>query len=114
MTSSCLERALRICSKTCLLCLKLKAGKCKLFSTEVEYLGHVVSKHGIATDPKKIGAVKTWLVPSNVSEFRSFLGFCGYYRRYIANFSEIARPLHKLKKGIFLAGQWTAKMHLKD
>jgi len=76
--------------------LKLKARKCKLFSTEVEYLGHVVSKHGVATDPKKIDAVKTWLKPSNVSELCSFLVFCGYYRRYIANFSEIARPLHKL------------------
>jgi hypothetical protein len=82
---------------------KLKARKCKLFSTKVEYLGHVVSKHGVATNPKKIDAVKTWLKPSNVSELRSFLGFCGYYRRYIANFSEIARPLHKLteKEKIF-------------
>ena len=76
--------------------LKLKARKCKLFSTEVEYLSHVVSKNGVATDPKKIDAVKTWLKPSNVSELHSFLVFCGYYRRYIANFSEIARPLHKL------------------
>lgn len=59
--------------------------------------------------------MKTWLTPSNVSELRSFLGFCGYYKRYIANFSEIARPLHKLtERGRFLAGQWTAKMQLKD
>ena len=76
--------------------LKLKARICKLFSTEVEYLSHVVSKHGVATDPKKIDAVKTWLKQSNVSELRSFLGFCGYCRRYIAKFSEFARPLHKL------------------
>jgi hypothetical protein len=46
--------------------LKLKARICKLFSTEVEYLSHVVSKHGVATDPKKIDAVKTWLKQSNV------------------------------------------------
>jgi hypothetical protein len=56
----------------------------------------VVSKHGVATDPKKIDAVKHWLKQSNVSELRSFLGFCGYCRRYIAKFSEFARPLHKL------------------
>jgi thiol-disulfide isomerase/thioredoxin len=66
----------------------LHARICKLFSTEVEYLSHVVSKHGVATDPKKIDAVKTWLKQSNVSELRSFLGFCGYCRRYIAKFSE--------------------------
>jgi DNA-binding LytR/AlgR family response regulator len=95
--------------------LKLKARTCKRFSTEVEYLGHVVSKHGFATDPKKIDAVKTCLKPSNVSELRSFLGFCGYYRRYIAIFQKLPDLCtNLLKRERCLAGQWTAKMHLKD
>lgn len=74
--------------------VKLKARKCKRFATEV----NVVSKHGVATDPEKIDAVKTCFKPSNVSELNFFLVFCGYYRRYtgIAKFSEIARPLHEL------------------
>lgn len=78
--------------------LKLKARKCNLFATEVEYLGHIVSAEGIATHPDKIKAVKEWEVPSNVSELRSFLGFCGYYRRFVENFSAIAKPLHDLTK----------------
>jgi hypothetical protein len=53
--------------------LKLKARTCKLFSTEVEYLGHVVSKHGFATDRKKIDAVKTCRQTS--VNFVLFLGF---------------------------------------
>ena len=76
--------------------LKLKPRKCKLFAREVEYLGHIVSEKGISTDPNKIEAVKTWSEPTNVTELRSYVGFCSYYRRYIENFAEIAKPLHKL------------------
>jgi hypothetical protein len=63
--------------------LKLKPRKCRLFAREVEYLGHVVSENGISTDPKKIEAVKTWPEPTTVTELRSFIGFCSYYRRFI-------------------------------
>jgi hypothetical protein len=73
--------------------LKLKARTCKLFSTEVEYLGHVVSKHGFATDPKKIDAVKTCLKPSNVSELRSKLFpntmTSSKYIRYMSHWSPV-------------------------
>lgn len=72
--------------------LKLKARKCTLFAKEVEYLGHIVSKRGIATSPEKIKVVKKWPVPSNLTEIRSFVGFCSYYRRFVPNFAMIAKP----------------------
>ena len=73
--------------------LKLKPRKCTLFAKQVEYLGHVVSEKGISTDPKKTEVIKTW---PETTEVRSFVGFCSYYRRFLQNFADIAKPLHKL------------------
>ena len=79
--------------------LKLKASKCEFLKSEVTYLGHVVSEEGIQTDPEKLEAIRTWPVPQNVKEVRSFLGFTGYYRRFIKNYASIARPLNDLLVG---------------
>lgn len=76
--------------------LKLKAKKCNLFATRVSYLGHIISKDGISTDPEKVRAVAEWPVPATVTELRSFLGLCSYYRRVIQNFAAVAKPLHRL------------------
>lgn len=76
--------------------LKLKAKKCNLFATRVSYLGHIISKDGISTDPEKVRAVAEWPVPATVTELRSFLGLCSYYRRFIQNFAAVAKPLHRL------------------
>ncbi|CAG2236597.1 unnamed protein product [Mytilus edulis] len=81
--------------------LKLKAKKCHLFQSKVTYLGHVVSAQGIECDPKKIEDVKNWTVPKNVKNIKSFLGFTGYYRKFIPHFSEVAAPLNRLtRKGV--------------
>ena len=74
--------------------LKLKPSKCVLFQKRVTYLGHIVSESGITTDPGKIERVCEW--PVNVTEIKSFLGLAGYYRRFVPNFAQVARPLHKL------------------
>ena len=75
--------------------LKLSPTKCKLFCHEVEYLGHIVSKDGVATDPKKITAIYSWPVPRSTKEVKSFVGLCSYYRRFVKGFADIARPLHR-------------------
>ena len=86
--------------------LKLQPSKCRFFQQEVQYLGHVVSRHGISTDPSKIEKVIQWPIPCSKKEVQQFLGFAGYYRRFIRDFSTTARPLHKLaeRSGSF---NWT-------
>eukprot|EP00253_Pinus_taeda_P031096 PITA_31096 len=59
--------------------LYAKPNKCSFFQTEVRYLGHVVSKEGIAIDPEKIKDNMAWVAPKNMDEVRSFMGLVGYY-----------------------------------
>ncbi len=80
--------------------LKLSPEKCKFFQTSVKYLGHIVSSSGVETDPEKVAALKTWPVPKNLKELRSFLGFSGYYRRFIQDYATIVKPLNDLTSGI--------------
>ena len=76
--------------------LKLKPLKCEHFRQELVYLGHIVSKDGIQTDPKKVEAIHKWPVPTTVTEVRSFLGFTNYYWRFIMRYAQVAKPLYKL------------------
>ena len=62
--------------------LYAKFSKCDFWLEQVGFLGHVVSKDGIAVDPEKVSAVTHWEPPKNVGEIRSFLGLAGYYRRW--------------------------------
>ncbi|MCW4250032.1 MAG: RNase H-like domain-containing protein [Candidatus Thiodiazotropha endolucinida] len=79
--------------------LKLKASKCEFFKSSVRYLGHVVSEKGVETDPDKIESLISWPQPNNVKELRSFLGFTGYYRRFIKDYARIVKPLNDLLIG---------------
>lgn len=79
--------------------LKLSPEKCRFFQTSVRYLGHIVSRSGVETDPQKTEALKTWPRPQTLKDLRSFLGFSGYYRRFVEGYSKIVKPLTNLTAG---------------
>ena len=87
--------------------LYAKPSKCELFKKEVTFVGHIVSEHGVRTDPKKIQAVRDWPRPTSVSDLRSFLGFCNFYRKFVKDYSKIAAPLTYLTKKV--PWVWTDK-----
>jgi hypothetical protein len=71
-------------------------------------LGCIISVAGIEFDPKKIEAIRVWIVPKNVTEVGSFMGLFSYYRRFIKGFSKIASPITSLQnKGVKF--EWTSK-----
>ena len=78
--------------------MKLSAKKCHFLKNSIKCLGHIVTADGIVCDEEKISAVKDWPVPRDVKELQRFLGFTGFYRRFIKDFALIARPLTSLLK----------------
>ena len=64
----------------------------------MRFLGHVVSKEGIAVDTAKVVSIQDWKVPKNATEVRSFLGLAGYYRKFIKDFAKISAPFDSLDK----------------
>jgi hypothetical protein len=78
--------------------LYAKLSKCEFWLEQVAFLGHIISKEGLAVNPAKIEAVVDWKRPSSVTEIRSFLVLAGYYRRFVQGFSSIAAPLTTLTR----------------
>jgi len=85
----------------------LNASKCKLMCSEVEYLGHVVTKDGLKPSNHNLEAVRKLLPPANLKQLQQFLGLTSYYRRFVPGYAKITFPLHALtrKKAQFL---WSA------
>jgi hypothetical protein len=93
------EKLERICDKFLEANLKLKPSKCEFFKQQVTFLGHVISKKGVATDPKTVEAAEQLQEPRDADEVRKVLGLLQYYRNFIPGFSQIAAPLTELLKG---------------
>jgi hypothetical protein len=88
--------------------LNAKLSKCSFYQKKIHYLRHIISEQVIAVDQEKIEAIRGWPTPINVLDVRSFMGFVGYYRRFIVGFSKIADPITSLqKKGNKF--EWTLK-----
>ncbi|GJR85593.1 putative reverse transcriptase domain-containing protein [Tanacetum coccineum] len=95
-----------------------KFSKCEFWLQDVRFLGHVLNSEGIRVDPSKVEAVKNWKPPKTPIEIRSFLGLVGNFRRFIANFLKISKPLtlltQKEKKFEWGDEQENAFQTLKD
>jgi hypothetical protein len=78
--------------------LYAKFSKCDFWLREIKFLGHTISQDGIAVDPEKVQEVMDWKPPTTVRQIQSFLGLAGYYRRFILDFSRIAKTRTELLK----------------
>ena len=98
--------------------LKIKLSKCHFCLPNIHFLGHVVGRDGIHPDPEKVEKVRNYPIPKDLKQLRAALGLFSYYRKFVKDFSKIARPLYTLlKKDIpFLweNNQQKAFDHLKE
>ena len=91
--------------------LYLKPEKCEFLKQEIKYLG-VIARNGVLKmNPKKLESIKNWAIPNNPMEIQKFLGFTGYYRYLVPNYSQITRPLLHLRKKT-TPWEWTKAQQL--
>ena len=78
--------------------LQASIKKCEFHVTRTKYLGFILTTEGIEVNPEKTQVIHDWKVPNTVQGVQSFLGFCNFYRRFIKDYSRVARPLNQLTK----------------
>ena len=98
--------------------LYAKESKCEIVQHSVEFLGHRIDENGLHMMTEKLDAIRDWPQLTKVEDIRSFLGLCGFYRRFIKDFSKITAPLtqllHKDAPFIWDEPQQEAFQQLKD
>ena len=76
--------------------LRMQPSKCEFFRHEAAFLGHIVSKDGIATQHSKLSAIQNWPALADKNSVCAFVSLCSYYRKFVWHFAEIAQPLTDL------------------
>jgi Reverse transcriptase (RNA-dependent DNA polymerase) len=91
----------QICERLRVAELYAKLSKCRLYQHEMEFLGFIISPKGVAMNPSRVKIISEWKnhPPLTYRDIQVLLGFCNFYRRFIRNYSQIARPLTALFKG---------------
>ncbi|GFS57438.1 retrovirus-related Pol polyprotein from transposon 17.6 [Trichonephila clavipes] len=86
--------------------LEIKFKKCQFLKKKIEFLGHIVESGTIKPSPTKTLAVRKFPEPTTIKQVQSFLGLTGYFRKYIKDYSKIAKPLSDLtrKENLFVFG----------
>ncbi|GFW40241.1 retrovirus-related Pol polyprotein from transposon opus [Trichonephila clavipes] len=96
--------------------LEIKFKKCQFLKKKIEFLGHIVESGTIKPSPTKTLAVRKFPEPTTIKQVQSFLGLTGYFRKYIKDYSKIAKPLSDLtrKENLFVFSGLNKKKHLKN
>jgi len=92
--------------------LAVSPEKCEWRKEEVEFLGYLIGREGIKMSQEKVQAVLDWKSPASLVEVQQFLGFANFYRRFIENYSKVARPLTELTKKTADTWSWTSEAEL--
>jgi len=87
--------------------LAISPEKCVWKQTEVEFLGYVIGREGIKMSKEKVKGVLEWKSPASVTETQAFLGFANFYRRFIKDYTRVARPITELTKATTKNWKWT-------
>ena len=90
---------------------KLKESKCNFFKKEIHYLGHLISDKGILPTTREVGYNMKYAKTEKPQRNKTFLGLCGYYRKFVLHFADILRPLEKLT-GHKVKWDWCTKCDL--
>jgi len=88
--------------------LYIKPEKCMWKVRKIGFLGVVIGPNGIEIEKKKVDGVLSWPKPKNVKDVRKFLGLANYYRRFIKDFTQVARLINVLTRKD-IKWQWESK-----